>query len=78
MWFVDAVALSRHTAGAAPDDRFAAAAHYCHCCQPPRRFDYLHGLKTHQVRIRITSLAAGGSALKRKIVRTGHDFQKLT
>jgi hypothetical protein len=51
MRFVDTEALSRHTAGAAPDDRFAAAAHCCDCCQPPRRFDYLHGLKTHQVRV---------------------------
>jgi hypothetical protein len=72
MWFVDAAALSRHTAGAAPDDRFATAAHYCDCCQPPRRFDYLHGLKTHQVRISSTSLAAWKKRAKRRTVRAGH------
>jgi hypothetical protein len=48
----------RHTQGAAPDDRFAGAAHACECCHPPRRFDYLHGLHTHQTHTAAAAAAA--------------------
>jgi hypothetical protein len=47
MQFLDADGFKAHTQSATPDVRFDSDLHACHCCTPPRTFQYLHGLQLH-------------------------------